>query len=536
MTAAATNVGFGSTFGLTNVSLSAHGQLAALGDVPEAQLAVAATASVLGHSMSVFGSLTMSAAGLTGASLWANPGSLTLGGVFGVSGPGCVDAPDFVKTLDPAITAAGPCIGVSVDLLATIPLDVEVGTSLKLAGITLNFEGAADAQGLSIHGALGIIDNSCGNSVDSAGLGSCVAVDGHLYYGNLNGITAPNVAGTLVAVHAGDVSVQASLNTSVPLAGFHVGGSFWAGRLGGNEFVKASGGISVLGTSAQFSGQFSVGTAGFNWALTASGQLSVAGYPVVATSATLSSTGIALSGKLNFGSVFGASLNGSVTMASGSLHASLTGTANLDAGLFAAQGSVDLEYSSGTVSATVTVHQNISSVVSLNATASFSTAGDICLSASASVTPSFAGPGLNLISINGTGVFCNTGPNAGVQLTFNALGFTATAMVTPTAWSMSGTVDESFSWTAGTDDWNLTASGNFDAGIGVSTLFGLTASANGGLDFSGTAFGKTINLVGVAVTGSLSTNPLSIDFCASTSVLFVSVSACVNPPSVDASL
>ncbi len=489
------NLGLSGVVAINRFSLSASGMLTdgTSGPLPSFNLQGSASATVLGQTMTLAGGVQLGSGGIESASLYADPGNLSVGGVS-VSGSGC-------GSQAPGLPSTGPCIGASYDASASQPLTVSVNGSVAVNGIGVSLQGTVDSQGLDIQQASAeFLD-----PLDPSGRPRpqpIADLSGRIWYGSasdLAGATAddPNLGpnGGTVAAQSGDFEVSGTAELN--LAGFDVSGNFQFGALKDQLGTAPSGGydifangqlnVNALGNSAMVSGSFGEDASGnFNYSLAASGDaVGFDGYPLGSATLALSSqSGLTVSGSLNLGGLLNATLKGSLSDGPGQpLLYSFSGGGSLNVLGTSLSGQFTLANEDqngdplGGPSATATVDTSFDNAISFNGSAAFGTDGNVCdLQGSASVS-----------GFTGTASYCG-GDNPSISLAFTDYGYTISGSATSSSWDVNGSV------APGSLNYSTSLLGS-SASVNVNWAFNFDVNSNTGLTFnidgSGTISGST---------------------------------------------
>ena len=520
--ASAANLSFANALTVNQFNLTASGQLgSSSAPVPQLQLAASGQASLLGHTMALSGGIDLTPGlGVTGASLFANPGPISFGpGGASISGPGCASIPLLAFT--------GPCVGASFDPVSSDPLTVTLDGTASANGITATFDGTYGDTGLTLTNA-SVTLGSPSDTIDAT-----VAVSGNIYFGTkLSGTTAKDPAGNAVQVQQGDFDLTGSSQVSV--AGIDVGIDLNVGHLGSDIFASGSATVTALGAHATLSGSFADTGGNLQYSLSASAGFPVLdGFQLSNASLTLSNaTGgsLQIAGTLEAGGVITANLMGSYTAGTGggaTFDVSGTGSATI-AGV-AVGGSVDINDQGSGVSASVSLNGNWDNAVSFVATTSFDTNGNFCANGSATVGV-----------VSGSASYCTPDPRSSdpdvIALSFTYGGVTATGSAGGEGWDVSiGTQNPgSFDLPGSAGPLSGEVSANWSWSLDVNELSGVTLSAQGSATAKGCIsylVGSTCSSVGATLTGSIATDGSS-KVCASGNVANTTIEVCADDTGV----
>ena len=520
LTASAANLNFGSALTINQFNLTASGQLgSASTPVPQLQLEASGQATVLQHTLALSGGIDLTPGlGVTGASLYANPGPITFGpGGATISGPGCTS----IALLD----FPGPCVGAAFDPLSSNPLTVTLDGTASANGIVATFDGTVDNTGLTLTNA-SVTLGSPSDDIDAT-----VAVSGHLYFGTgLGGVKVVDPSGQSVQVQQGDFDLTGSSQLSV--AGIAVFVNVNVGHLGSEIFASGQGDVTAAGAYASIGGNFSDDSGSLQYSLSANGDIvGIGGYDVVSASLTLSNATqgqLDIAGSFNLGPIASANFKGwFYTDASGQDVFDVAGSGSASIAGVNVGGQVEISdvNPSGGVSATVSLNGNWDSDISFVAAASFDTYGDFCTSGTASVG-----------SVSGTASYCSPDPQSGdpgsIGLSFTYAGVTATGSAAGEGWDVSiGSQNPgSFDLPGAAGPFSAEVSANWSWSLDVNENSGVTLSAQG----KGTAqgcvsylLGSTCASVGATISGTVASDGSS-QACASGTVVNTTVEVCAD--------
>ena len=318
---------------------------------------------MLGVAASVTGSISVSPAGITAASLTAELSNFHAGPLTVSAAPGATCGADRAPT--------GPCVTVGVDLLSAVPLTIALEGSVQVAGFTASFSGGIDGKGVYGTGTL-----------DLKSLGSAT-ITGEFYLGTqLGGVTETDSSGVTHSVQQGDFKVTGGL--SVSAAGFTVAGTVTAGHLGSTVFLAAHGQAGLLGTAVTVDAALSYAPAtGVDYSFAGTADVTLSGYHFGHASITITPSGGSLSAAFSLAGFVSSSVSGSISITNGTLEWSFTGAVTLTVGPVHATGTASFyrqpngfggEQTGFSFAATI----GIGSVATINVGAQVGTDGAFC--------------------------------------------------------------------------------------------------------------------------------------------------------------
>jgi hypothetical protein len=528
---------FDNTVDVTNLSLSGTGKFSSGGSNGPSGLSFSlagnASMSVLGNTVNVAGSISLTSDGIQSLSFYANPantqftlfgadlGSLTGPGCFGQGLPTAV--PSVIRT-----STSGACVGVSYSDSAADAFQVTLDATTQVNGISVTFDGTASSTGLDITTA----------SASLPGIGS-VALSGQIWLGsgtlgsaggggsgdgNLAGIQwFDPVSGTDVTVQPGNFEFAVSTPAPITLAGISLNVSFQFGSVGSDVYAVGSSGLTLPGGAyVNLNGRFCASNGSFGFQLGASlDDVGLDGFDLgLNSSATLTNGGQCLgpfSGPtgLSFQVAFDpapitdahgntlvqlqASASGGVTENNNQFSFSLSGNASLQVYGVTLSGGFSWSGSTGVPNMPLNGVQPFGLGISFSGGVAVSADGSVCgLQGSATI-----------VGITGTASFCDSGGSASLTVSLSDADLAISGTVDGSTWSLTADGKGSLSindlLNLGGAQWGVDSTAGYDVDVtvsvspsGVNVTLG-KFNANGSVN--AVVAGNSIGLGSVSISG-----------------------------------